>query len=1136
MNQSSPRTLTIFGEALECASHEERAEFLDRACASDRELRASVEELLQAHERAGKFLDGTAPARGAPAAGVESVVGERAGAVIGPYKLIEQIGEGGFGVVYMAQQSEPLKRLVALKIIKPGMDTRQTISRFEAERQVLALMDHPNIAKVLDAGTTGDVGQAFEPAANANQHARQAGQPAPPTGRPYFVMELVKGTPITKYCDEHHLTIRQRLEMFIQVCQGVQHAHHKGVIHRDLKPSNILVAEYDSQPVPKVIDFGVAKALNHLLADKTIFTQFGQLVGTLDYMSPEQAKLNQLDIDTRSDIYSLGVVLYELLTGTTPVDKRRLQSAAFDEALRIIAEEDPPTPSTRVSASDTLPAVAASRGIEPARLSGVLAGDLDWIVMKALEKDRKRRYETASGFAADIERYLADQPVQARPPSMAYRLHKFARRNRVALTATAVILLALLVAAGVSGWQTWRLRQAEIIAAEDRDRALAAEAKDAAYSQIPVIEAHIRTQQFQLALDLLQKVEAVIPDDPRLEELRTGCSWVFTIETNPPGTVVSRRHPDDPEEAWERIGVTPINERRLARGVYQWKFEKPGYVTAEALKADHPPGSSRLKATLRVDLDAQGAAPHDMIRVRPQGAGYFWGMFRPNMTLPPYWIDRFEVTNRRFKAFVDAGGYTRKELWDEPFEKDGKRLSWEEAMEMFRDTTGKPGPAMWINGTYPPGEQEYPVAGVSWHEAAAFAKFEGKRLPTIYHWNGATDRLVLAEAIIERSNFGTSGPARVGKYRGISHCGAYDMAGNVKEWCSNSAGDGKRYLMGGAFDEQSYMFALQDARPAIERSANFGFRCVKFLPGQDPRPEVFEESKLRSRDNDYRELNDREFEIVKGHFIYDKKRPLNAVSEQIAETPYWVHERVELAAAYGDEWLFVNLYLPKNAAPPYQTVIYWPGATGFFQPVIASPTAEKVAFLIESGRALVWPILKGTYERQVEPRLAAEWKWEYAVQQANDLSRTIDYLETRPADFKLEALGYYGFSWGAAHAVRALAIENRIKAAVLVDGGLPAPGSFELSGTNPFEQLERDPIHYLPRITYPVLMLNGRHDINFPLKESQEPMFRLLGTDAKLKEHVLSDGSHVSELSAERIEATLGWFERHLGAVNKSGQ
>jgi tetratricopeptide (TPR) repeat protein len=351
------------------------------------------------------------------------------GIIAGRYKLIEEIGEGGMGTVWMAQQTEPVKRAVAVKLIKQGMDSKQVLARFEAERQALALMDHPNIARVLDGGATE-------------------------SGRPYFVMELVKGMPITKYCDEHRLTPKQRLELFVPVCQAVQHAHQKGIIHRDIKPSNVLVAQYDGRPVPKVIDFGVAKAAGQQLTDKTLMTGFGAVVGTLEYMSPEQAELNQLDIDTRSDIYSLGVVLYELLTGSTPLDRKRLKQAAFAEALRIIREEEPPKPSTRLSGSkDSLPSISAQRHMEPAKLTKLVRGELDWIVMKALDKDRNRRYETANGFAMDVQRYLADEVVEARPPSAAYRLTKFIRRNPLPLALAGLVALLLLGGAAFA-WYT----------------------------------------------------------------------------------------------------------------------------------------------------------------------------------------------------------------------------------------------------------------------------------------------------------------------------------------------------------------------------------------------------------------------------------------------------------------------------------------------------------------------------------------------------------------------------------------------------------------------------------------------------------------------------------------------------------
>ena len=354
--------------------------------------------------------------------------GERPGDTIGRYKLLERIGEGGFGVVYMAEQQQPVRRKVALKVVKPGMDSRQVLARFEAERQALAIMDHPNIAKVFDGGMTD-------------------------SGRPYFVMELVKGVPITEFCDQQQLAPRQRLELFGHVCDAVQHAHQKGIIHRDIKPSNVLVIMHDTTPLVKVIDFGVAKALGQELTDKTMFTGFAQLLGTPLYMSPEQAGQSALDIDTRSDIYSLGVLLYELLTGTTPFDKERFKKAAQEEIRRIIREEEPPRPSTRLSESkDSLASISAQRRIEPAKLTKLVRGELDWIVMKALEKDRNRRYETANAFAMDVQRYLADEPVLACPPSAGYRLRKFVRRNKRTLITSALLGAMLLVVAGSFGW------------------------------------------------------------------------------------------------------------------------------------------------------------------------------------------------------------------------------------------------------------------------------------------------------------------------------------------------------------------------------------------------------------------------------------------------------------------------------------------------------------------------------------------------------------------------------------------------------------------------------------------------------------------------------------------------------------
>jgi WD40 repeat protein/serine/threonine protein kinase len=456
---------SIFAEALDKGTPAERAAYLDEVCGNDAALRGRVESLLRSHEHAGSFL------RKPPVATVDEPAREGPGTVIGPYKLLQQIGEGGMGVVYMAEQEQPVRRKVALKIIKPGMDSRQVIARFEAERQALAMMDHQNIARVLDAGTTGE---PPEPEALATAMRRPVAY-ASGSSRPYFVMELVHGVPLTRYCDESMLTPRERLELFVPICQAIQHAHQKGIIHRDIKPSNVLVTMYDDKPVPKVIDFGVAKAVEQRLTEKTLFTQFGALIGTFEYMSPEQAEMNAFGVDTRSDIYSLGVLLYELLTGTTPLQRTRLRQAALGEMVRLIKEEEPPRPSVRLSTSDTLPKIAAARKTEPGKLSKLVRGELDWIVMKCLEKDRSRRYETANDLARDIERYLPDEPVEARKPSAWYRFRKLARRNRMALSTVALVAVALVLGTAVSAWQAVRATGAEDEAAHQRDVALASE-------------------------------------------------------------------------------------------------------------------------------------------------------------------------------------------------------------------------------------------------------------------------------------------------------------------------------------------------------------------------------------------------------------------------------------------------------------------------------------------------------------------------------------------------------------------------------------------------------------------------------------------------------------------------------------
>jgi WD40 repeat protein/serine/threonine protein kinase len=489
MTTWNPQANELFLKALELRSPGERREYLDAASAGDAALRAEVEALLEASARAGSFLESPAPAT-PTCATVDVPINERPGTVIGPYKLLEQIGEGGFGVVFMAEQQHPVRRKVALKVLKPGMDTRQVVARFEAERQALALMNHPNIAQVFDGGETT-------------------------SRRPYFVMELVRGVPITEFCDQNHLPVRERLGLFVSVCQAVQHAHQKGIIHRDLKPNNVLVTLHDDKAVVKVIDFGIAKATGQQLTDKTLFTNFAQMVGTPLYMSPEQAQLSGLDVDTRTDVYALGVLLYELLTGTTPFDKERLRKMGYDEIRRIIREEEPARPSTRLSTLGFAAAtVSANRGSDPRRLRQLFRGELDWVVMKALEKDRTRRYDTASALAADVQRYLNDEPVQACPPARWYRFRKFARRNKAVLATAAVVAVAVVLAVAVLATST------VLIAREQRatENALQAETRakddlrrDSYFHCIGLAHRELSVNNLKRALQLLEKC----PEDLR---------------------------------------------------------------------------------------------------------------------------------------------------------------------------------------------------------------------------------------------------------------------------------------------------------------------------------------------------------------------------------------------------------------------------------------------------------------------------------------------------------------------------------------------------------------------------------------------------------------------------------------------
>lgn len=553
----------------------ERSAALDRECEGDAELRRCVDDLLQAHDDSRELP----PANPERTEAYDPAM-ELGQVFAGRYKLRQKLGEGGMGVVFVADQIEPVQRRVALKIIRAGLDTRRLLARFEQERQALALMDHPNIAKVFDAGVDQ-------------------------VERPYFAMELVKGLPLTRYCDDARLSPRERLELFIPVCQAVQHAHQKGIIHRDLKPSNILVGLYDGRPVPKVIDFGVAKATGPRLAQQSVYTEVGSIIGTFEYMSPEQAELNNLDIDTRSDIYALGVILYELLTGAVPFSRKGLERIGLAEMLRVIKEVEPPKPSTKLSHSDTLPNIAASRQMEPEKLTALVRGELDWIVMKALEKDRNRRYESANGFAMDVQNYLADEPVLACPPSASYRLRKFARRNKRPLFTAALLGVMLLVVAGTLGWMArdraahrWRNAEAVAVLLDQCEDALRSERADRAAIALEAAEGRASDGGAERLTDRLARCRADLGLLGALDDIDT-FRWTWADRGIPEPKAVAARwraalatygvKPDEGRAAEAAAGVnrSPIRGRVLA-ALEGWFGFDPSPDVRAVLRATDP--------------------------------------------------------------------------------------------------------------------------------------------------------------------------------------------------------------------------------------------------------------------------------------------------------------------------------------------------------------------------------------------------------------------------------------------------------------------------------------------------------------------------------------------------------------------
>ncbi|HXW94021.1 MAG TPA: protein kinase [Terriglobales bacterium] len=896
-------------------------------------------------------------------------------------------------------------------------------------------------------------------------------------GVDFLVMEYLEGETLSARLKKGALPLNEALKLSIEVASALGAAHRKGIVHRDLKPGNIMLTATGA----KLLDFGLAKYEGRAAADdKTmtkVLTGSAQIVGTLPYMSPEQ--LHGKVADARSDIFAFGAVLYEMLTGQRAFQRQ----------------------------SDAATIAAVDRE-EPKPLHECLKGaphDLERIIRRCLRKQPTERYAAVPEIERELENCRAlSEPVSAVNLRVLFRQSK---RPRVAIP----VLLGLLMLVSLFAW--WIHHSSRVRWAKDE--------------AVPQIEQLIEHDQLGEAYALAVQAERYIPRDPMLVKFWSDISWTDSIHTIPSGASVYRRNYNAPDAKWELVGRTPIEKRRFPRVDSIWKFELKGFATVE--RATFPDFWQSPTVTMdQLDKAVAGMVPVELTSSRsdtvPVSLNGLPGFeTAPAVQLGNYWIDRFEVTNAEFKRFVDQGGYQKQEYWKQEFRKDGRLLSWEEAMKFFQDSTGRPGPVGWIQGEYPRGQDNYPVTGVSWFEAAAYAEFAGKELPTIYHWKTAA-LPEFAASMIPASNFDGRGPAAVGAYPGMSWTGALDMAGNVKEWVLNQAGSDQRYILGGAWSEPTYMFNEADARSPFQRSSTFGFRCAKYvLTGEEAKAAESVTAHRRDYDSE-KPVSDQVFQAYKSLYSYDKTS-LHPVVESLAETEYWKEEKITFDAAYGGEKVIAYLFLPRKTSPPFQAVVHFPGIGAIYERSSANLADYLGAFdfIVKSGRAVIFPEYKGTFDRWDNfkrfPKDTSNWR-DHVIYWSKDLGRSIDYLETRP-DIDHNKFAYEGFSWGAAMGALLPAVEDRLQALILL-----SPGLF-LAKQLP----EVDQLNFAPRVKAPVLMLNGRFDFIYPAPYSQEPLFRLLGTPQQHKRRVVYDTGHDLPTN-EVIKETLNWLDRYLGPVN----